>query len=89
MAALLGRRSHYSSRTKQEQDGELWAQGVGLMHAFIGDTGCFKHWDGRVSDADYDKSRRELDKGVRRFLDREARNDGERREWLKALPFVD
>ena len=73
----------------QEQDGELWAQGVELMEAFIGDTGCFKHWDGRVSDEDYEKSRRELDEGVKRFLDREARNDEERRQWLKALPFVD
>ncbi|PLB55863.1 phosphotransferase enzyme family protein [Aspergillus steynii IBT 23096] len=70
-------------------DGELWAQGVGLMDVFVSDTGCFKHWDGRVSDGDYEKSRKELDEGVKRFLDREARNDAERREWLKALPFVD
>ncbi|RLL93367.1 hypothetical protein CFD26_102036 [Aspergillus turcosus] len=62
---------------QQEQDGELWAQGVGLMDAFVADTGCFKHWDGRVNDANYEKSRRELDEGVKRFLDREARNDEE------------
>ncbi|KAI3289481.1 hypothetical protein DTO002I6_6797 [Penicillium roqueforti] len=74
---------------QQEQGGELWAQGVELMNAFVDDTGCFKHWDGRVSDVDYEKSRRELDEGVKRFLDREARNDEERREWLKALLFVD
>ncbi|RWQ91924.1 phosphotransferase enzyme family protein [Paecilomyces variotii] len=80
--------SDYEIR-QQEQDGELWAQGVELMNAFVDDTGCFKHWDGRVSSADYEKSRRELDEGVRRFLEREARNEEERREWLKALPFVD
>ncbi|EAW09982.1 phosphotransferase enzyme family protein [Aspergillus clavatus NRRL 1] len=74
---------------QQEQDGELWAQGVELMNAFVEDTGCFKHWDGRVSSVDYEKSRRKLDEGVRRFLEREARNEEERREWLKALPFVD
>ncbi|GAB1190867.1 hypothetical protein APSETT444_000032 [Aspergillus pseudonomiae] len=74
---------------QQDQDGELWAQGVELMDAFVGDTGCFKHWDGRVSDVDYEKSRRELDEGVKRFLDREARDDEECREWLKVLPFVD
>ncbi|OJJ51118.1 hypothetical protein ASPZODRAFT_148466 [Penicilliopsis zonata CBS 506.65] len=74
---------------QQEQDSELWAQGVELMDAFVSDTGCFKHWDGRVSDVDYEKSRRELDEGVKRFLEREARNDEEYREWLKALPFVD
>ncbi|KAJ5958882.1 phosphotransferase enzyme family protein [Penicillium vulpinum] len=74
---------------QQEEDGELWAQGVELMNAFVANTGCFKHWDGRVSNGDYDQSKKELDKGVRRFLDREARNDEERREWLKALPFMD
>ncbi|KAJ5585281.1 phosphotransferase enzyme family protein [Penicillium hispanicum] len=74
---------------QQEQDGELWAHGVKLMDAFVGDTGCFKHWDGRVSDADYERSRRELDEGVKRFLDREARNDEEQMEWLKALSFMD
>lgn len=80
--------SDYEIR-QQEQDGELWAQGVELMNAFVDDTGCFKHWDGRVSSVDYEKSRRELDEGVKRFLDREARNEEERREWLEALPFVD
>ncbi|PWY76013.1 phosphotransferase enzyme family protein [Aspergillus sclerotioniger CBS 115572] len=74
---------------EQERDGELWAQGVELMDAFVGDTGCFKHWDGRVSDADYERSRKELDEGVERFLDREARNEEERMEWLKSLVFVD
>ncbi|KAE8357046.1 kinase-like domain-containing protein [Aspergillus coremiiformis] len=80
--------SDYEIR-QQEQDGELWAQGVELMNAFVDDTGCFKHWDGRVRSEDYEKSRRELDEGVRRFLEREARNEEERRAWLKALPFVD
>ncbi|KAL4887589.1 hypothetical protein BJY04DRAFT_212619 [Aspergillus karnatakaensis] len=72
---------------QQERDCELWAQGVGLMDAFVDDTGCFKHWDGRVSSADYEESKRELGEGVGRFLEREARNE-ERMEWLKALPFV-
>lgn len=74
---------------QQEQDRELWAQGVALMNTFVDDTGCFKHWDGRVSSVDYGNSRRQLDDGVWIFLDREARNEGERRAWLKALPFVD
>lgn len=26
---------------QQEQDGELWAQGVELMNVFVGETGCF------------------------------------------------
>ncbi|KAK2795791.1 hypothetical protein FQN52_003641 [Onygenales sp. PD_12] len=74
---------------QQEQDEELWAQGVELMNDFISDTGCFKHWDGKVSDADYELSKRQLAEGIERFLDREARNEEEREMWLKALPFVD
>ncbi|KAE8337770.1 hypothetical protein BDV24DRAFT_154051 [Aspergillus arachidicola] len=74
---------------EQERDEELWAQGVGLMEEFTGDTGCFKHWDGRVNEQDYDLSRKQLDEGVERFLQREARNEEERKEWLEALPFVD
>jgi hypothetical protein len=46
--------SDYEIR-QQEQDGELWAQGVKLMDAFVDDTDCFKHWDGRVSSVDYEK----------------------------------
>lgn len=74
---------------QQEQDGELWAQGVELMNTFVSANECFKHWDGRVSEVDYEQARTELDEGVQRFLDREARNEKERREWLEALPFVD
>ncbi|BCR96680.1 phosphotransferase family protein [Aspergillus luchuensis] len=37
---------------QQEEDGELWAQGIALMDTFIADTGCFKHWDGRVDEID-------------------------------------
>lgn len=51
---------------QQEQDAKLWAQGVELMNAFADDTGCFKHWDGRVTSVDYEKSKRELDEGVKR-----------------------
>ncbi|KAL2796234.1 hypothetical protein BJX66DRAFT_336248 [Aspergillus keveii] len=73
----------------QEQDGDLWAQGVELMGTFIEDTDCFKHWDGRVTDLDYEESKKQLDEGIKRFLDREARTEDERDQWLKALPFVD
>lgn len=74
---------------QQERDGELWAQGVELMETSVAEIGGFNHWDGRVSDLDYEESKRELGEGVKRFLDREARNGEEYRAWLKALPFVD
>ena len=74
---------------QQEQDEELWAQGVELMNEFISDTGGFKHWDGRVSSADYELLKRQLDEGIERFLKCEPRNEEERKEWLKVLPFVD
>lgn len=74
---------------EQERDVELWAQGVRLMEEFTSDTGCFKHWDGRVNEQDYELSRKQLDEGVERFLQREARNEEEWKEWLEVLPFVD
>ncbi|KAK1145263.1 hypothetical protein N8T08_004416 [Aspergillus melleus] len=46
---------------QQEADANLWAQGVKLMNEFINDTGCFKHWDGRVSEVDYEVSKKQLD----------------------------
>ncbi|KAE8315097.1 kinase-like domain-containing protein [Aspergillus transmontanensis] len=73
---------------EQERNEELWAQGVRLMEEFTSDTGCFKHWDGRVNEQDYEPSRRQLDEGLERFLQREARSKEEQREWLEALPFV-
>ena len=74
---------------QQERDGELWAQSVELMETFVAEIGGFKHWDDRVSDLDYEKSKRELDEGVKRFLDRLARNGEVYRAWLKALTVVD
>ncbi|UDD60931.1 hypothetical protein AFCA_008318 [Aspergillus flavus] len=74
---------------EQERDVELWAQGVRLMEEFTSDTGCFKHWDGRVNEQDYELSRKQLDEGVERFLQREARNEEKWKEWLEVLPFVD
>ncbi|EAS36249.3 phosphotransferase enzyme family protein [Coccidioides immitis RS] len=74
---------------QQEHDEKLWAQGVDLMNHFINETGCFKHWDGRVSNEDYEVSKRQLAEGIESFLSREARSQEERKAWLKALPFVD
>ncbi|OJD24356.1 hypothetical protein ACJ73_04291 [Blastomyces percursus] len=74
---------------QQERDEELWAGGVELMNNFISDTGYFKHWDGRVSDVDYELSKRQLAEGIERFLSREARNEDECKAWLNVLPFVD
>jgi hypothetical protein len=74
---------------QQEENEKLWAQGVELMNNFICDTGGFRHWDGRVSNEDYETLKAELASGIERFLDREARSVEERAAWLKALPFAD
>ncbi|KAB8266762.1 hypothetical protein BDV30DRAFT_244961 [Aspergillus minisclerotigenes] len=65
---------------EQERDEGLWAQGVGPKEEHTGDMGCFKHWAGRVNEQDYELSRKQLDEGVERFLQREARNEEERKE---------
>lgn len=74
---------------EQEKDEELWAQGLELMNTFISDAGGFKHWDGMTSNEDYEALKDQLNSGIERFLNREARNAEERAAWLKALPFVD
>lgn len=88
---LIGCPLHFSAAeiARQEEDEELWAQGIELMNTFLSDTGGFKHWEGRVSNEDYDDMKAQLASGIERFLDREARNEEERTAWLKALPFVD
>jgi hypothetical protein len=82
---------HFSTAEieQQEENEKLWAQGVELMNTFICDAGGFKHWDGRVSNEDYETLKAQLASGIERFLDREARNAEERAAWLQALPFVD
>ncbi|PLB44200.1 phosphotransferase enzyme family protein [Aspergillus steynii IBT 23096] len=74
---------------QQEADADLWAQGVQLMDDFIKDTGSFKHWDGRVSETDYELCKKQLVEEIERFLRREARDEDERQAWLGVLPFVD
>ncbi|KAH8726037.1 phosphotransferase enzyme family protein [Phaeosphaeriaceae sp. PMI808] len=82
---------HFSAAEieQQEKNEELWAQGVELMNKFIADVGGFKHWDGRVSNEEYETMRDQLASGIQQFLDREARNTEERNEWLKVLSFFD
>lgn len=81
---------HFSTAEikQQEENEKLWVQGVELMNAFICDAGGFKHWDGRVSNEDYETLKGQLASGIDRFLDREARNAEERAAWWQALPFV-
>ena len=78
---------HFSAAEieQQKKDEELWAQGVQLMNTFVSDTGAFKHWDGRVSNEDYETLKDQLRGGIDRFLDREARNAHERAACLKVL----
>ena len=59
------------------------------METFVNNTGCFKHWDGRVSHGDYEASKQQLAEGIERFLKREATTEEERKEWVRVLPFVD
>ncbi|KAH7356523.1 phosphotransferase enzyme family protein [Rhexocercosporidium sp. MPI-PUGE-AT-0058] len=82
---------HFSTDVIKQQgkDEESWARGVELMNTFISDVGGFKHWDGRVSNDEYETLKAQLASGIEQFLDREARNGEERAAWLKALPFVD
>ncbi|KAI9672324.1 MAG: hypothetical protein M1817_003346 [Caeruleum heppii] len=81
----------FSSQEKdlQSADEAKWIEGIELMEAALDDLGAPRGWDGWVSHADYELMKVKLRDCLQRFLDREARDDRERAEWIKAWPFAD
>ncbi|KAI9811800.1 MAG: hypothetical protein M1832_000694 [Thelocarpon impressellum] len=82
---------HFSAKDKDlhRADEAKWIEGVELMETVLEDLGAPRSWDGWVSHADYETMRARLDRGLERFLAREARDDAERAEWIRAWPFKD
>lgn len=66
-----------------------WNKGFELMGAVIEQLGVYQGWDGWVDDAYYDLMKARLENCLERFLDREAKNDIQRTEWIKAWPFAE
>jgi hypothetical protein len=59
------------------------------MEAVLQELGVYRGWDGWVNHANYAAMKATLEICLQHFLDREATNDEERAEWIKAWPFAD
>ena len=76
-------------RTLQSEHEAQWVRGVELMEAVLEQLGAFRGWDGWVNHADYELMEAKLEKCLEDFLDREAKSDAQRTEWIKAWPFAE
>ena len=59
------------------------------METVLEQVGAYRGWDGWVNHASYEVMKARLEKCLERFLDREAKNDTQRKEWIKAWPFAE
>ena len=75
--------------TRQQEEYEKWASGVELKAQVLQEMGAYSGWDGWIKHRLCDDMRRQLENTFQRFLDREARSDEERAEWIRAWPLQD
>lgn len=74
-------------KTLQSEHEAQWVRGVELMEDVLDQVGAYRGWDGWVNHASYELMKAKLEECLARFLDREAKDDSERTEWIKAWPF--
>lgn len=74
-------------KTLQSEHEAQWVRGVELMEDVLDQVGAYRGWDGWVNHASYEPMKVKLEECLARFLDREAKDDSERTEWIKAWPF--
>lgn len=74
-------------RAQQKEDQAQWEKGVELMEEFAQAVGAYSGWDGWVNHAQYDAMKASLKNTHEGFLDYHCKNEAERVEWIKALPF--
>lgn len=76
-------------KTLQSEHEAQWVRGVELMEDVLDQVGAYRGWDGWVNHASYELMKVKLEECLARFLDREAKDDSERTEWIKAWPFLE
>jgi hypothetical protein len=79
----------FRDTTDQPEEEAIWVKEVELMEAILEELGVYRGWDGWVNHANYATMKDKLEDCLERFLSREAKNDEERAEWIKAWPFKD
>ena len=82
---------HFSAqeRALQSEHEAQWIRGVEFMEAVLEEVGAYRGWDGWVNHDSYEGMKARLEKCLEHFLDRQAENDTQRKEWIKAWPFAE
>jgi hypothetical protein len=76
-------------RKQQQRDEASWSKGVELMHEVLSEVGAYQGWDGWVNHANYSVYKERLAGCRVGFLNRHARTEEERSQWIQAWPFED
>ena len=76
-------------RAEQKRLAESWSKSVELMAEVLTEIGVYQGWDGWVNHSNYDMYKERLAESRKRFLDRQAKNEDERRQWEQVWPFQD
>ncbi|KAH9868328.1 hypothetical protein J1614_007400 [Plenodomus biglobosus] len=76
-------------RKKQERLEASWSEGVELMHEVLTEIGAYQGWDGWVNHNNYDVYKERLARCRENFLNRYAKTEEERKQWVQAWPFED
>jgi hypothetical protein len=81
--------SSAEDQTQQHHLETSWRQGVELMHEVLTEIGAYQGWDGWVNHEEYPVYKQRLARCRESFLNRYAKNEDERRQWIQAWPFED
>ncbi|KAF1953419.1 hypothetical protein CC80DRAFT_569370 [Byssothecium circinans] len=76
-------------RTQQQRLEGSWSEGVELMHEILTEIGAYQGWDGWVNHNDYPVYMERLARCRENFLNRYAKTEEERSQWIQAWPFED
>ncbi|KAH7364833.1 kinase-like domain-containing protein [Rhexocercosporidium sp. MPI-PUGE-AT-0058] len=77
------------NRTQQQHLERSWSRGVELMHEVLTEIGAYQGWDGWVNHTNYPIYKERLAQGRENFLNRYAKTEEERSQWIQAWPFKD
>lgn len=77
------------NRAEQQHLAESWSKSVELMAEVLTEICVYQGWDGWVNHSNYDMYKERLAGCRKKFLDRQAKNEEERRRWEQMWPFQD
>ncbi|KAG4439211.1 hypothetical protein IFR05_005302 [Cadophora sp. M221] len=75
--------------TQQQRLEASWSEGVELKHEILTEIDAYQGWDGWVNHTNYSVYKERLARCRENFLDRYAKTEEERSQWIQAWPFDD